>query len=188
MVEYLGIIQLAGKYMFLAALYVFVIWIFRSLFATLQMEQSAAKRQPPQQRQRKETSMRPAQSRTAHKPRPVQETKPVPDEAQPPPSSTKPRLVVTNPGQSDLAAGTEFPLTAAVTMGRGDENSVRIPDRYASTQHAMIFVRDDRRILRDRGSTNGTTRNGTPVSRDVVLNDGDIIGIGTVKLKYHSGQ
>jgi pSer/pThr/pTyr-binding forkhead associated (FHA) protein len=186
MVEYLGLIQLAGKYVFLAALYVFVIWIFRSLFATLQVEQAA---ETGQRRRRPQTTEAPpqrVQSQPVQRPRRAPRT-----QARSRPASSakpRPRLVVTDAGQSELKPGREFPLTAAVTLGRADENSIQISDRYASSQHALIFLKDDRRILRDRNSTNGTTRNGAPVSGDVVLNDGDIIGIGTSRLKYVSGQ
>ena len=99
---------------------------------------------------------------------------------------SKPALIVRDPGGSGLTAGTVFPITAAVTMGRAKENSIRISDRFASAQHAIIFLKNGRRILRDRGSTNGTTRNGKRIAGEVALNNGDIVGVGTV-LRSRSG-
>ncbi|MFO7945508.1 MAG: FHA domain-containing protein [Armatimonadota bacterium] len=186
--EYLGIIQLAGKYVFLAALYAFIIWIFRSLFAVLKTEQAMQKRQEPQAApaappERPRNVQRPPHRPTRSRP-PARPQKPRPAPA---PEPKKPRLVVADGGESGLSEGTEFPLTAAVTIGRDNDNALTIPERYVSGEHAMIFLKDDMRILRDRNSTNGTTRNGRPVDGDVVLKDGDIIGIGTVKLRYESG-
>ncbi|HCU36227.1 MAG TPA: hypothetical protein DGT21_12510, partial [Armatimonadetes bacterium] len=43
---YLGLVQLIGKYVFLAGMYVFLIWAFRELFRTLRFEQSAARGVP----------------------------------------------------------------------------------------------------------------------------------------------
>jgi pSer/pThr/pTyr-binding forkhead associated (FHA) protein len=102
------------------------------------------------------------------------------------PARAKPALIVRDPGGSGLSAGTVFPITAAVTIGRAKDNSIRISDRFASGHHAIIFLKNDRRILRDRGSTNGTARNGKRVADEVALSNGDLIGVGTVVLEYRS--
>jgi len=183
-VPYLGLIQLIGKYVFLAGLYVFIFWIFRELFRSLKIEDSAASAPTtPARTQRPavaipgvqaDTQRAAAASRSAPAPRPA------------PASRPKPCLVVRDPGGSGLTAGTEFPLSAAVTIGRAKENSVRISDRYVSTHHAMIFLKSGRRILRDRDSTNGTMRNGKRIAGEVALNNGDLVTIGTVVLEYRS--
>ena len=95
-----------------------------------------------------------------------------------------PHLTVTQSQTPETPVGREFPLLAAATLGRTEINSVTLPDHFISVQHAIIFLQDGRRILRDRGSTNGTLLNGRKVTSDMVLRDGDEITVGTTVLKY----
>jgi hypothetical protein len=98
--------------------------------------------------------------------------------------SSTPRLVVLRSESVDLPPGREFPLLAAATIGRAEHNLVVLPDTFVSSQHALIFLKEGRRVLRDRGSTNGTLVNGHRVSGDHILRDGDQIGVGTSVLRY----
>ena len=59
----------------------------------------------------------------------------------------------------------------------GEELTVRIPDRWMSSQHARIESSFGRWILYDAGSKNGTVVNGSAVDR-AVLRDGDLIELG----------
>jgi hypothetical protein len=95
-----------------------------------------------------------------------------------------PRLTVIHSQTPEIPVGREFTLLAAATIGRADFNAVPLPDHFASMQHAIIFLQDGRRVLRDRDSTNGTMLNGRKVIADMVLRDGDQITIGTTVLKY----
>ena len=99
-------------------------------------------------------------------------------------SSTTPRLVVLHTESVELAPGREFPLLAAATIGRAGHNLVVLSDTFASSQHALIFLKEGRRVLRDRGSTNGTLVNGHRISGDHFLRDGDQITVGTTLLRY----
>src|SRR2546430_11732123 len=47
-----------------------------------------------------------------------------------------------------------------------------------SSRHAGIVRHGASFVLRDLGSTNGTFVNGARISADVVLADGDVIGLG----------
>ncbi|MFP3903429.1 MAG: FHA domain-containing protein, partial [Armatimonadota bacterium] len=137
----------------------------------MKTEQAMQKRREPQAApaappERPPEAQRPRQRPT--RPRPPAR----PQRPRPAPEPKKPRLVVADSGESGLTEDTEFPLTAAVTIGRNSDNALTIPERYVSGEHAMIFLKDDMRILRDRDSTNGTTRNGRPVEGDVALKDG----------------
>lgn len=191
---YLGLVQLIGKYVFLAGMYVFLIWAFRELFRTLKFEQSAARGAshalpPAAATARRQAPAAPRVAAVAPPPAPA--SVPAAPAApalvrERPPTRSKPALIVRDGGGSGLTAGTVFPITAAVTIGRAKENSIRISDRFASAQHAIIFLKNGRRILRDRGSTNGTTRNGKRIAGEVALNNGDIVGVGTVLLEYRS--
>lgn len=191
---YPGLVQLIGKYIFLAGMYVFLIWAFRELFRTLKFEQSAARgstrvASPAAATARRQAPAAPRAAAATVPPAPA--VAPAAPAAPPlvperPHMRSKPALIVRDGGGSGLTAGTVFPITAAVTMGRAKENSIRISDRFASAQHAIIFLKNGRRILRDRGSTNGTTRNGKRIAGEVALNNGDIVGVGTVLLEYRS--
>ena len=56
-------------------------------------------------------------------------------------------------------------------------------DNRVSRHHAAHRDRTGVSILRDAGSTNGTTVNGSPI-REHTLLDGDIINIGGVELRF----
>lgn len=102
----------------------------------------------------------------------------------PPIPELAPRLTVIHSECVEVPVGMEFPLLAAATIGRAEHNLVRLPDAYVSSQHALIFLKEGRRALRDRGSTNGTLLNGRALTEDVFLRDGDRITIGTTTLQY----
>jgi CheY-like chemotaxis protein len=71
-----------------------------------------------------------------------------------------------------------FPLTAPrLTIGRGEESSLRLLDPVISRSHAEIIRLGDDFLLRDLGSTNGCFVNGTRVSEQM-LNDGDVVRFG----------
>ncbi|NPV46937.1 MAG: FHA domain-containing protein [Armatimonadetes bacterium] len=186
----LGLILLIGKFAFLAALYAFLTWAFRGLFRQMGLEASAGVAPVPPQ-----PAPRPVPAPVAH---------PVASAGAPPATArsgaadgsplvsaishehARPRLVVQEPGQSRLLAGQVIELTAALTIGRADDNGLVIDDRFCSSHHALIFTHGGERILRDRDSTNGTYHNGRRITGDVVLRDGDRINIGTVALDYRA--
>jgi hypothetical protein len=67
----------------------------------------------------------------------------------------------------------------AVTFGRASDNSVAFAeDSNVSRYHAEVEKRGDEFWLTDLGSSNGTTVNGTAVSGESVLKDGDSIAFG----------
>ena len=74
-------------------------------------------------------------------------------------------------------------LSAPVTLGREEDNAIRINDERVSRFHAKIQVDADRVILTDLESTNGTRVNGHPVQMRV-LRAGDQISIGRSVLLF----
>ena len=93
------------------------------------------------------------------------------------------QLVVLETTDETLAAGRTFPLQSVTSIGRSPNNTVLIPDTYASAQHALLTWREGQWWLEDRDSRNGTLLNGTRISRPTVVSAGDVIGIGGVQLK-----
>lgn len=206
-----GLIMLVGKYAFLALVYVFLYWAFRGLFTQTALEAKAIKpalaAQPPTVAAPVAPVVTPAPEPVyVPEPEPLVASEPVLEApvaplyvAEPEPEPlvepepeplpvVKPMLVVEEAGQSNLRTGENFDLTAAVTIGRAEDNALVLKDKFCSTHHALIFLKAGQRILRDRNSTNGTFHNGRRVTEDVLLNDGDLLGVGTVVLRYQAGE
>ncbi len=121
-----------------------------------------------------------AELQAEDEPEPVSEPEPVR-------ASGAAGLLVIESVDETLAVAETVPLSAAVTIGRSDENSLQVFDRFISSRHVLICLRDGRRILVDRGSTNGTFVNGQRVEEEVELSDGDRIAMGNTVLEYHAG-
>ncbi len=81
--------------------------------------------------------------------------------------------------------GQIFPLLPLTSLGRAPTNTVTVNDSFASSEHALVAMRDGQWWLEDRQSHNGTTINEIPISQAVVIADGDIIGIGTVRYRIN---
>ncbi len=79
--------------------------------------------------------------------------------------------------------GQVFPLLPLTSLGRAPTNTVTVNDTFASSEHALVAMRDGQWWLEDRQSRNGTTINEIPINQAVVIADGDIIGIGTVRYR-----
>ena len=77
----------------------------------------------------------------------------------------------------------ELPPQGTVTLGRGENNDIILPEPAASRVNSEIVGRDGAWLVRDRASANGTFVNGLRV-REQVLRDGDKLRIGTVELKF----
>lgn len=82
--------------------------------------------------------------------------------------------------------GDTWAIHGAFRIGRGDANELAISDRNVSTLHAIIEPAGPGRFrIRDLESRNGTFVNGERVT-DRVLEDGDVVVLGSVVLKYRT--
>ena len=63
------------------------------------------------------------------------------------------------------------------TIGRWKDNDVIVDDRWVSRNHARIHREDDRYVVEDLGSKNGTFVNGQRIAGPVVLSDGDVLQV-----------
>ncbi len=70
-----------------------------------------------------------------------------------------------------------------ITIGRGDDNLVCVPDPTVSKQHAVLTRDGGAYAVRDLGSRNGTRVNGQPLTADTRLRDGDLLEIGHASLR-----
>jgi hypothetical protein len=82
----------------------------------------------------------------------------------------------------------EIALSEAVTLGRGEDNDIVIPDRQASRRHAEIRREGKDYMLRDRQSTNGVRVNGQRISAAYRLQSGDRIQIGKTIFEVQSAK
>ena len=78
-----------------------------------------------------------------------------------------------------------------ITIGRSSGNEICLASNAkVSRAHSSIYYYADGGVyaLSDLNSTNGTLLNGMKISSDVILADGDEIGVGGLKFKFHAGD
>ncbi|MCH0561634.1 MULTISPECIES: DUF1707 and FHA domain-containing protein [unclassified Streptomyces] len=68
-------------------------------------------------------------------------------------------------------------------IGRDPVNGLRLNHETVSRVHAELGRQDGTWVLRDLGSTNGTTVNGRRVLGAVVVREGDQVGFGSVAFR-----
>jgi hypothetical protein len=76
-----------------------------------------------------------------------------------------------------------YPLTEAVSLGRGERCTIKLDDTYVSQMHARLFGRDGAWFVEDLGSTNGTYLNDRRVSAPVQVRAGDVVRVGKTVLE-----
>ena len=89
----------------------------------------------------------------------------------------------------DLPAGTTLAIDRELVAGRTEAAQIRlVEDGYASGRHARFLRGDERDIVEDLGSTNGTFVNGEQLHGTRPLASGDVIAIGQTTLRYQAGS
>ena len=79
--------------------------------------------------------------------------------------------------------GDSYPLRPITSVGRSPINNIVIDDNFASSEHALVSLKDGHWWLEDRKSRNGTLLNGEPIHSPIIITDSDIISIGNTHLK-----
>ncbi len=90
-------------------------------------------------------------------------------------------LVVKANGQ----APREIPLLDELTIGRAEDNDLKLLDPQVSRHHAHISRDGQRFVLTDLGSANGTFVDGERLSCPHYLRHGERVRIGDVELVFH---
>jgi hypothetical protein len=93
------------------------------------------------------------------------------------------RLVVREPGSSDLESGQLVELIDGAVLGRSARAEVVIADSSVSAEHARVFRVGRAWVVTDLGSTNGTQVNETPVNGEMPLAANDVLTLGSVRLQ-----
>lgn len=92
-------------------------------------------------------------------------------------------LIVMEAANTGFEAGERIPLLAVSSLGRDSENDIVLDDAFVSSEHAKLIWNGKGWVLQDLGSTNGTSINGKRVKRAAVVQPGDTLQLGSVKLK-----
>lgn len=106
----------------------------------------------------------------------------LPADGQPARPSTAPvrRHVLTAAGaEHTLAPGKVF------SMGRGEGCALTIPSKRVSRQHAEIFWRSGRPVIKNVSATNQTKVNDRPI-KEHELRDGDTVQVGPYEMTYRA--
>lgn len=93
-------------------------------------------------------------------------------------------LEIIDKGQNyELQDGSVIPINDYLTVGRSEDNMVILSDRYVSSHHLKIYMRNNEYVLEDLNSTNGTFVNDVKIASKVTLKKGDKIKVGSSILK-----
>jgi pSer/pThr/pTyr-binding forkhead associated (FHA) protein len=98
--------------------------------------------------------------------------------------ASKPTYSAWMEGIEGPAEGRTFPMAGkALSVGRHEDQDVRLDDAGVSRSHAMLVLRDGVWSVRDNGSANGLYLNGQRL-KEAVLGTGDILRIGNSRLRF----
>ena len=161
-------VSVALKFGFLAALYLFLLWVVRSAKRDLGSDA------PP--------------------PVPGAQARAIPADATGLHSAASlagvetprrdPRLVVERaPGHE---AGMIYDLDGDIVLGRGDRAEIRLEDPFASAQHARVYEQGSTIVIEDLDSTNGTYLNEELLQTPRPLHPGDRVRIGESEFAFEA--
>ena len=85
-----------------------------------------------------------------------------------------------------MPSGERIPLRAVVTIGRLPESTISLNDTNVSRRHAEIRPVGSGYAAVDLNSTNGTKVNGLRIDGERMLNDGDIVSVGSTHLRFEA--
>ncbi|MBI3891327.1 MAG: sigma 54-interacting transcriptional regulator [Candidatus Wallbacteria bacterium] len=81
------------------------------------------------------------------------------------------------------AGRSELLDTATVRIGSGVDCEMSLPDASVSRSHAVLVLSKEGYLVRDAGSTNGTTVDGVRV-KEAYLAAGSVLGVGRTRLRF----
>lgn len=91
--------------------------------------------------------------------------------------------VIATMTEGKLRVGTIIPMKNITTLGRKEDNSIILNDKFISSNHARIYVKDNTIILEDLNSTNGTFVNEQKVTGKIRVGVNDSIRLGSTVFK-----
>jgi type II secretory pathway predicted ATPase ExeA len=118
-----------------------------------------------------------------------------PDDAPPPEvARPRPRAVITPASLGRIVVSNEQGEVAQVALrvgrlviGRTRDNDLQLDSQFVSRHHCQVVSSEELSVIEDLNSTNGIVISGSRARRHVLV-DGDIIEIGTHRLRYVEGR
>ena len=92
-------------------------------------------------------------------------------------------LVVLEASEESLN-GRRFAFSEQITLGRGEDNDIVIPEGFVSHHHAVIYPHGSQYVIEDLGSVNHTYVNDQKMEGRAYIKPGDIVRIGMVTLRF----
>jgi len=159
----LQIVLLAGKYVFLIILYLFIYRVIRSITRELRAAVPAAGKQ---------------QGFTPAAASPVGGRPQVPSVTSTPVGAGVWTLVVQKSPSLSVGEAYSFPVGAHALAGRSPDMDIYLEDTFVSSKHALFEATTAGLQVEDLRSTNGTQVNGADISDARVLGTGDRVEVG----------
>ena len=94
-----------------------------------------------------------------------------------------PKLVVSDQEKTWLV---DLQQGETLVVGRSSACDLRIAEPRASRRHLQIEAAGESHLIRDLGSTNGSTLNGAPFSDAMPLTNGDTVDVAGCRIAYWS--
>ncbi len=86
--------------------------------------------------------------------------------------------------QEQELAGRRFAFGREISIGRGAENDIVIPEAFVSHHHAVLYRHGSQYVIEDLGSRNHTYVNDHMLTGKAYIRPGDIVRIGMVSLRF----
>lgn len=86
--------------------------------------------------------------------------------------------------EEESLQGRRYAFVQKITIGRGEENDIVIPENFVSHHHAVIYQHGNQYVIEDLGSVNHTYVNGNALSGKAYIKPGDEVQIGMVALRF----
>ena len=86
--------------------------------------------------------------------------------------------------EEESLQGRRYAFVQQITIGRGEENDIVIPENFVSHHHAVIYQHGNQYVIEDLGSVNHTYVNGNALSGKAYIKPGDEVHIGMVALRF----
>lgn len=99
-------------------------------------------------------------------------------------SRLTPVLRIVESDEPQHPPGEQIDFDRVIYIGRGESNQINLSASFASQRHARIIFREGSYFLEDLGSTNGTYIHGVRITEPALLQDGDLIKVAAVTLRF----
>lgn len=122
-------------------------------------------------------------SKSERRPKKVETTKQQVDNNQNVNNATYALEVISTVGESSLNIGARIPMKNITTLGRKDGNNIVLKDKFVSSKHASIYVKNGMIVVEDLNSTNGTFVNDQRITGKIRVGINDTVRLGSTIFK-----